>query len=536
VNALSLLRLGRPRAVSSLALGALVVLTGVGLTVTSNVLIARAGFHPGLETLSLLIVGVRFFGIARAAMRYLERLVSHDLTFRALAALRVRLFTRLEGRSPLQLTLTRGGDALEGFLGDVETLQNAGLALVHPWLGTTALIGFVACGVIVPALAGRASRRLGARLTELRAEHTARLQDALEGAQDLLTLGATKYERDALEVLTRAIAVAQTRLGRDGALASTASNGTAWLTALALIVVAAPLSQSGLVPLEVLGALAFGTLASFEALLPLGAAAPALERTRSAATRVLQNLETPSSLPSPTESILPTARSTLRFENVSLVLDGAPVLEEVSFTLEPGRWLAVIGHTGAGKSTLARLALRFCDPARGRVTLGGEDLRDWQLEALRDAVAWMPQRGHVFDTTVRHNLLVARPNANDDELWAALETAELASTIGELPHGLDTALENDGSRLSGGERQRLLLARALLRDASVLILDEPTANLDAETERDLMRTLRRVTRDKAVLLITHRLNILESDEDTLALEAGRVVARGKAGSVLRDWL
>ncbi len=560
---LALLRLPRPRAAASLTLGALVVLMGVGLTVTSNVLIARAGFHPGLETLALLIVGVRFFGISRAAVRYLERLVSHDLTFRALEELRVRLFTRLEQRPSASLALTQGGDVLERFLGDVDTLQNAwlralapqvvavvvagltavGLLLVHPLLGLVALTGFLLCGAAIPFVAGRAARRSGARLAALRGAHTARLQDALEGATDLLTLGALLAEQNALEMLTRDIARAQVRLGRLSAVANGAGNATAWLTALGFVAVAAPLANAGRVSPELLGALAFGTLASFEALLGLGAAATALERTRQAANRIAQTLDAPTpetsrreAVPIEATALEPRRPAVLRFEQVGFAFSGAPVLEDIDFTLEPGRWLAVVGHTGAGKSTLARLALRLCEPTRGRITLGGTDLRDLTPEAVRTAIAWMPQRGHVFETSLRQNLRIARPDASDDALWAALEVAELAATVRGLPDGLDTVLERDGARLSGGERQRLLLARAWLRDPDVLILDEPTANLDHETERVLMATLRRVTRLKAVLLITHRLHILEPTDDAIALEAGRVVARGKAGALLRGRL
>ena len=563
MNSLQLLQLPRARATLSLGLGVMVVLCGIGLSLTSNLLIARAGFHPGLETLALLIVSVRFFGIARAGVRYAERLVSHDLTFKALSTLRLHLFDRLESRSPLQLTFTRDGDAFERFLGDVETLQHAwlrayaptmvavlissltvaGLFMVHPRLAVTALTGFVLCGVFVPSWAQARTRSLGLRLTDMRATHTAHLQDVLSGAEELLMLGAMRVEVRRLEASTNQIRLVQTGLGRVNAQANAIAGALAWLTALALLIVTVSLLNRHAVPLEMAGALAFAVLASFEAILPLGAAATGLARTQGAAQRVSEafqdskraDVRIPPQLTvaSPAE---PRKVATLRFEHVHFAYDSAPLLEDVTFSLEPGRWLAVIGPTGAGKSTLTSLALRFCDPQLGSIRLNGTDLRDLPLETIRDSIAFMPQRGHLFNTTLRQNLLIAKPTAGDDSLWAVLEAAELADTVRAMPAGLDTLLHDDGARLSAGERQRLLLARALLREAPVLILDEPSANLDAETERDLLRTLRHLTQHQAVLLITHRLQVLQATDATVALDNGRIVARGQAREVLRHRL
>jgi ATP-binding cassette, subfamily C, bacterial CydC len=466
------------------------------------------------------------------------------------------LYQKLQPLSPLQLLNTKNGDALEQFIGDVETLQNAwlrgaaptivawlvssltvmSLAFLNLRLAVLALLGFAICGLIVPFWTGKRSSNLGIRLTQLRAVYAGHLQDMLWGREELLMLGAKNYEQQCLNAFSRQLEQVQTKLGQINADANALASASAWLTTLALIAVIAPLTRSQALPLELVGALAFGVLASFEALLPLGAAAASLERTQSAHDRLQVTLEQQPLLGQPTQPRDFPTDTRLQFEHVSFAYDAGLVLEHLDLCLEPGHWLTVIGQTGAGKSTIANLLLRFCDPTTGRITLGGVDLRELSLERLRDIVALMPQRGHVFETSIRGNLLVAKHNASESELWEALEMAELASTVRALPQGLDTTLSNNGSRLSGGERGRLLLARALLRNSSILILDEPSANLDPETERDLMRTLRRVTTNKAVLLITHRLNIVKPDDQMIALEDGQVKARGLAKEVLKNWL
>ena len=206
--------------------------------------------------------------------------------------------------------------------------------------------------------------------------------------------------------------------------------------------------------------------------------------------------------------------------------EGSPVLQNIALTLEPGKRVAVVGPSGAGKSTLADLALRFWDPTSGRVTLGGHDLRDLAQDGARALVGTVSQDTHVFTGTLRDNLLVASPQATDKDLHGALARARLSDLIEHLPDGLGTHLGEQGLRLSGGERQRLSIARAFLKDAPILVLDEPTANLDPETEVGVLDAAYDLMRERATLVITHRLVRMEEMDEILVLDAGRIVERG----------
>ena len=215
--------------------------------------------------------------------------------------------------------------------------------------------------------------------------------------------------------------------------------------------------------------------------------------------------------------------------------DEAPVLRGVDLRLDPGRKVALVGPSGAGKTTVTHLLFRFLDPERGRVTVAGRDVRDYRQEDVRRMFALAGQGAHLFSSTIRQNLRLARPAAGDDELWAALRRAQAADWVASLPDGLDTFVGEEGDGLSGGQRQRLVLARALLADAPVLVLDEPTAHLDPATARSLMNAVLDASHGKTVLLITHRPEGLDRMDEVVAIDGGlRVGRRPGDGSSRRD--
>jgi ATP-binding cassette subfamily C protein CydC len=274
--------------------------------------------------------------------------------------------------------------------------------------------------------------------------------------------------------------------------------------------------------------LALVMLGSFEAVQPLGRAFQFLGRSVSAGERLFEIADTEPEIVDPDEPVSIPETRILCFEDVTFRYDpdAPPVLRNVSFVLEPGKRTAVVGSSGAGKSTLADLALRFRDPSEGRVTIGGHDLRDLRQEDLRALISVVSQDTHVFTDDLRGNLLLARPDATDAELHAVLDHSRLADLVERLPAGLDTYLGEQGLRLSGGERQRLSIARALLKDAPILILDEPTANLDPETEGEVLDAVYDLVRDRATLVITHRLARMDGMDEILVLDHGRLVERG----------
>jgi len=274
--------------------------------------------------------------------------------------------------------------------------------------------------------------------------------------------------------------------------------------------------------------LALVMLGSFEAVQPLGKAFQFLGRSVGAGERLFEIVDAEPEVTDPLKPVAPPTDHTIRFDDVTFRYEPAapPVLQNVSFTLEPGKRVAVVGPSGAGKSTLADLLLRFWDPTSGGITLGGHDLHELAQTHLRELVGVVSQDTHVFTDTLRGNLLVAKPEATDVDLRRALARAHLSDLAGCLPDGLDTHLGEQGLRLSGGERQRLSIARALLKDAPILVLDEPTANLDPETEAGVLEAAYELMPGRATLVITHRLVRMEEVDEILILDRGRIVERG----------
>jgi ATP-binding cassette, subfamily C, bacterial CydC len=283
-------------------------------------------------------------------------------------------------------------------------------------------------------------------------------------------------------------------------------------------------------------------LASFEAVQPLAPALQALGRTLAAGQRVLAVIEsTPVVVETEAPLLAPAGRPApvpdtrggerplaLAFDRVSFAYarEEEAVLRSISFTVPPGGRLAIVGPSGAGKTTIVQLALRFHDPATGTIRLNGEVLSQYALRDLRATLGLVSQDAYIFNATLRANLLLARPAATDDELIAALERARLRDCLDTLPNGLDSWLGEHGERLSAGERQRLAIARVLLQEAPVLLLDEPTANLDTLTEEEVLDALDVAMRGRTTVMATHRLCRMERMHEILVLDGGQVVERG----------
>jgi ABC-type multidrug transport system fused ATPase/permease subunit len=303
---------------------------------------------------------------------------------------------------------------------------------------------------------------------------------------------------------------------------------------LAILVLAIPLVAAGEVPGVYLAFLALVILGSFEAVQPLGTAFQFLGRSVGAGERLFEIVDAEPEVTDPKVPLSPPADSTLELDRVSFryEADSPPILEDVTFTLESSKKVAVVGPSGAGKSTLVNLILRFWDPSSGQIRLGGHDVREYAQDDLRDLIGVVTQDTHVFNDTLRTNLLLARPEATDADLHQLISRAQLSELVERLPKGLDSPLGEQGLRLSGGERQRLSIARALLKDAPLLVLDEPTANLDPITERGLLDTAYELMHDRATLVITHRLVRMEDMDEILVLDRGRIVERGTHGELL----
>jgi len=539
----------------ALLLGLLTVVTNTGLLALASYVIAAAALHPPLIALSIPLALVRIAGVGRAFARYGERIVSHDVTFRLLARLRGRFYARLAPLLPARLLQFRSGDLLSRMVEDVEELENVygrvftplavaaltialvGVALwsFDPTLALVAVGVLLIAGIGVPALALTLGRATGRRQIALRAERQTALIDGVQGLADLLAYGRGADQAARIALLDRQLGAANRRAafveGLQGALGEALTFGS-----LALILaLAIPTAAAGRFGAVYFAAIAMIVLGAFEAITPLGRAFAALGRSLTASGRifaVIDAVPTVSDPPQPRPLTL-TAPPALTFSGVTFGYDPAqPVLHDIDFTVAPGARVAIVGPSGAGKSTIVELLLRFWEPTAGTIALDGHDLRDYAQEDLRRALATVAQDGYLFGDTLRNNLLLARPDASDEALVAALGRAGLAELLQQLPHGLDTWLGEHGLRLSGGERQRVLLARALLRNAPLLILDEPTANLDPVTEAALLATLHAEAAGRSTLMITHRLVQMAGFDLILVLEGGRIVARGTHDELL----
>ncbi len=539
----------RGRLTLALLLGSLAVGSAVGLMAVSGWLISRASEQPPVMYLMMAVTATRAFGIGRAVFRYAERLVSHDAVLKLLADLRVSVYRGLERIAPAGLRTTRRGDLLSRLVADVDALQDYWLRWLLPvgtalvvgtaaagftgWLlpeaGVILAVGLLVAGVGVPLVSGACARRTERQLAPARAALATRVADLLGSTAELTVAGALPARQARLRTADRLLTRIASRAAAATALGGGLSALVCGLTVVAAAAVAVPAVHDGRLSGVALAVVVLTPLAAFEAVTGLPLAVQYRQRVARSAERVFEVLDAPVPVrepESPAEE--PAAPFPLEVRGLSARYPGAArdALSSLDLTLTPGRRIAVVGPSGSGKTTLAQVLLRFLDASSGTYRLGGVEAAALESDTVRRSVGLCAQDAHVFDSTIRENLRLARPGATDPELRDALSRARLLEWAAALPQGLDTPVGEHGARLSGGQRQRLALARALLADFPVLALDEPAEHLDLPTADALTADLLDATRGRATVLITHRLTGLEAVDEVLVLDAGRVVQRG----------
>ncbi len=520
------------------------LLVGVASATSGALLLALSGAHVAVLLLgagaaagALLAV----LGPVRVALRYTERLVTHDATFRALADLRVWFFTGLAQRSAGGLGMRRSGDLAARLVADVEVLDglylrimlplvNAGVMLVIllvalagegeglRWLGLAAVALYAAAAFAVPAVAARLAGSGGLAVARAQGEVRVTVLDALAGLRDVRVFGAEARVLEDLRVRDAAARGAERRLVARASLAQAA--GFLCAQAAVLLILLGAWQR----PVFAVGAV-FLLVGAFEVAGGLPRAGVLAGHAAAAARRVLDAATGGDAVVEPAAPAPLPAGTALRLEGVRFrwAPDRPELFHGLTLDVPQGARVAVLGASGSGKSTLAALLLKVAAPQAGRILLGGVDVAGLSSSDVRSRFGWLSQSTHLFDDTIRANLLLGRPDADEAALWGALAEAELGEFVRGLPDGLDTWLGENGARVSGGQGRRIALARALLSAAPILVLDEPGAGLDAQTERALLLTLNALPAGRTLLLITHRLTGAERLDRIWRLSAGHAV-------------
>jgi ATP-binding cassette subfamily C protein CydC len=529
-------------------LGFATIASSVGLLAASAYIISRAALQPSIAELQVAIVGVRTFGITRGLFRYLERLVSHNVAFQLLARLRVWFYRRLEPLAPARTMHVQSGDLLSRIVADIETLEGFFIRVVSPplialcigglmWVLLStfdtrlawALLVFLILAGITPTWARHLSRGSGARMIQHRGELSAALVDSVQGCGDLLAYNSDGRQRARAAFLSERLTDAQFSLASTRGLSSALQDLAMNAAVVALLLIGIPLVGSGRVDGVYLALIVMAAMASFEAITPLQRTILEMDTFLSAARRLYEIVDGEPAVHDPPEASPTTHDSTLVVRDLTFRYESepGPALQSISFHLHQGEHLAIVGPSGAGKSSLVNLLLRFWEFERGEILLGGYDIRQYRQRDLWKVVGVVSQTSHLFNGTIRENLLMAMPAASERDLIQVARRARLYDFIQSLPGGFDTWIGEGGLRLSAGERQRLVIARTLLQDAPLLILDEPTANLDALTEIEIFESLLVLMERRSTLLITHRLIGLGDMDNILVLQDGQIIQRGR---------
>lgn len=544
-----LLTLGVVLAIVTL-LASIGLLTLSGWFLSASAVVGVAGIYS--FNYMLPAAGVRGAAITRTAGRYFERLVSHDATFRVLSHLRVSTFSKLLPLSPAGLARFRQGDLLNRVVADVDTLDHLYLRVISPLVGALVVILVVTLGLgvldvtlaltlggimlltllLLPPLFYRLGKSTGEKLTALRGQYRQHLTSWLQGQAELTIFGASQRYREQMENTELSWHDAQRRQSELTALAQALMLLISGFAVIAMLWLAAGGVGGNTQPGPLIALFVFCALAAFEALAPVTGAFQHLGQVIASARRITEITDCPPEVTfSAGETAMP-AQVDLRLDAVSFTYPQQvqPALKGVSLEVTAGQRVAILGRTGCGKSTLLQLLTRAWDPQQGEILLNGQPLASLSESALRATISVVPQRVHLFSATLRDNLLLASPAASDEALATVLTQVGLEKLFDE--DGLNTWLGEGGRQLSGGELRRLAIARALLHDAPLFLLDEPTEGLDATTESQILDLLGEVTKGKTVLMVTHRLRGLSQCDQIIVMDNGEIIEQGNHAALM----
>ena len=543
---LELVKLTRPLLgvlACAVVLGVAGFLAAIGITVLATSALLNLEGQAHWIAAGVAAVAAVVCGVARGPLRYAEQLCNHYLAFRVLALVRDKVFAAMRRLAPAKLEGKEKGDLVSLVTADIEllevfyahTLSPAAIALTvsiivlvfiglqAPQLVGFAAVGFICVGVVVPWCSSRYTATGGLELRQQVGKMNSFVLDSLRGLSETLQFGAQKQRARELDERMASLACAERKLKGRSANALAVSGAVVLTLDVAMVALAMMFVMQGTLEFG-RAVMAAGTfMASFGPLLAVAALGSTLQQTLAAGSRVLDLLEEAPQTPEVADGVDVSTFEGMAMREVSFAYRDKKILSDIDVDIRPGRVVRIAGPSGMGKSTLLKLLMRFWDPQSGRVTISGLDLRDVNTASLRSQQGLMEQDTFLFASTIRENLLVAKADASDGELMAALEKAALRELVERLPQGLDTQLAELGDSLSGGERQRLGLARVFLQDAPLLLLDEPTSNLDALSEASVLKALQENRADKTVVIVTHRASAGAIADDTYTLHHGTLV-------------
>ncbi|HED3137791.1 heme ABC transporter ATP-binding protein/permease CydC [Citrobacter farmeri] len=539
-----------------IVLAIVTLLASIGLLTLSGWFLsasAVAGF-AGIYSFNYMLpaAGVRGAAITRTAGRYFERLVSHDATFRVLQHLRIHTFSKLLPLSPAGLARYRQGELLNRIVADVDTLDHLYLRVISPLVGAFVVIMVVTIGLsvldvtlactlggvmlltlfIMPPVFYRAGKTTGQNLTHLRGQYRQQLTAWLQGQAELTIFGASDRYRAQMETTELLWHEAQRRQSELTALSQALMLLIGAVAILLMLWMAAGGVGGNVQPGALIALFVFCALAAFEALAPVTGAFQHLGQVIASAVRITELTEQKPEVTFPTDVSDVPAQVTLTLRDVSFSYpeQAQKALDSLSLQVNPGEHIAILGRTGCGKSTLLQLLTRAWDPQQGEILLNDRPIAALNEATLRKTISVVPQRVHLFSATLRDNLLLAAPDASDEQLADTLRRVGLEKLLDDT--GLNSWLGEGGRQLSGGELRRLAIARALLHDAPLMLLDEPTEGLDATTESQMLELLADVMREKTLLMVTHRLRGLARFDQIIVMDNGQIIEQGNHADLL----
>lgn len=539
-----------------IVLAIITLLASIGLLTLSGWFLsasAVAGF-AGIYSFNYMLpaAGVRGAAITRTAGRYFERLVSHDATFRVLQHLRIHTFSKLLPLSPAGLARYRQGELLNRIVADVDTLDHLYLRVISPLVGAFVVIMVVTIGLsvldvtlactlggvmlltlfIMPPVFYRAGKTTGQNLTHLRGQYRQQLTAWLQGQAELTIFGASDRYRAQMEATELQWHEAQRRQSELTALSQALMLLIGAIAILLMLWMAAGGVGGNTQPGALIALFVFCALAAFEALAPVTGAFQHLGQVIASAMRITELTEQKPEVIFPTDVSDVPAKVTLTLRDVVFSYPGQAqkALDSLSLQVNPGEHIAILGRTGCGKSTLLQLLTRAWDPQQGGILLNDRPIAALNEATLHKTISVVPQRVHLFSATLRDNLRLAAPDASDEQLTDTLRRVGLEKLLDDT--GLNSWLGEGGRQLSGGELRRLAIARALLHDAPLMLLDEPTEGLDATTESQMLELLADVMRGKTLLMVTHRLRGLARFDQIIVMDNGQIIEQGNHADLL----